>query len=93
MTSEWPLISFRAASSILNGLALRDRMRHHHALLQLASFHYATGGLDLAKDVRLGSDTPYRYVRLISPRSQTIDEATRGARTAGDAQCLKHCLR
>ena len=28
-------------------------MRHHHALLQLASYHYATGGLELAKDVSI----------------------------------------
>jgi hypothetical protein len=29
-------------------------MRHHHALLQVASFHYATGGLEMAKEVSDG---------------------------------------
>lgn len=33
------------------------RGRHHHALLNVASFHYSTGGLELAQKVRKMNST------------------------------------
>nr|XP_031863098.1 uncharacterized protein CI109_001576 [Kwoniella shandongensis]KAA5530170.1 hypothetical protein CI109_001576 [Kwoniella shandongensis] len=48
------------------------RGQHQHALLNIASFHFSTGGLDSARSA--------------------VDEAIRVARTAGDQECLEHCL-
>ncbi|WVQ94714.1 hypothetical protein IAU59_001794 [Kwoniella sp. CBS 9459] len=48
------------------------RGQHQHALLNIASFHYSTGGMESAHSA--------------------VDEAIRVARTAGDKDCLQHCL-
>ncbi|ODN80635.1 hypothetical protein L202_02819 [Cryptococcus amylolentus CBS 6039] len=48
------------------------RGQHQHALLNIATFHYASNGLDSARSA--------------------IDEAIRVARTAGDKECLQHCM-
>ncbi|WVQ73717.1 hypothetical protein IAR50_003297 [Cryptococcus sp. DSM 104548] len=48
------------------------RGQHQHALLNIATFHYASNGLESAR--------------------LAIDEAIRVARTAGDKECLQHCI-
>lgn len=65
---------------------MERRGQHQHALLNLASFHYSTGGLESARAVS-------RAYNAAPADVQAIDEAIRVARAEGDKACLRHCIR
>ncbi len=44
------------------------RGQHQHALLNLASFHYATGGLDSARSVRESMKPAHRSLLRLSTK-------------------------
>jgi hypothetical protein len=67
----------------------KSRGQHQHALLNIASFHYETGGLESAKSASL----PISYLHTNGLHDQAIDEAIRVARSEGDSACLRLCMR